>query len=105
MRKVLLISLMLCFIATVIYGAMIKTEGERKVVNHIRQIYNTLESSGQSVLNSHNKAKDYVTNNPTQIDANDKTILINLQTLLNDWQTSKQSALDYIKTNIPGIDE
>ncbi len=97
--------LILCLIPFTVRADMIKTEGERKVVNRVLTIYNTLENSGQSVLREHNKIKDYISNNPGQIDQSNVTILLGLQTLLDNWQAKKQDTLDYITTNIPGINE
>lgn len=105
MKKVFVMTMLLMFVATFVYGAIVNTEGETKVGQAIKQIYSQVDNCQNSVGVIYAKAKLYVTEHTEQFISDDKTKLNGLQTEISNWNAKGESLKTYIKTNFSGLNE
>jgi len=105
MKKVFVIMLAVILVSTVAYGAIVITEGEQKIGNAIKQIYQQVNNTRNSVGIVYAKAKLYVTNHPDQFTSDDRTKLSGLQTEITMVDTAIANLKIYIETNFTGLNE
>ena len=104
MKKILVVILVLSMVS-IAYGAIVTTEGETKIGQAIRQIYQQVDSCRNSVGVVYAKAKLYITDHPTQFTTDDKTKLNGLQAEITAVDTAITSLKTYIETNFAGLNE
>jgi len=105
MKKILVITLSVMLLSTVVYGAIVTTEGEQKIGQAIKQIYSQVDSCRNSIGVIYAKAKLYITDHPTQFTTDDKMKLTGLQVEITATDTAIASLKTYIETNFSGLNE
>ena len=103
--KRFLVTMLVLSITAIAYGAIVNTEGEQKIGQAIKSIYQQVDSCRNSVGVIYAKAKLYVTEHPTQFTTDDKTKLNGLQTEITNVDTAIANLKTYITTNFSGINE
>ena len=105
MKKVLLVLAIGVFGVSLVYGAITTTEGEQKIGQAIKQIYSQVDNCRNSVGVIYAKAKNYITEHPTQFTTDDKTKLNGLQAEISAVDTAIASLKSYIETSFQGLNE
>lgn len=105
MKKILVVALSVMLVSTIVYGAIVNTEGEQKVGQAIKSIYQQVDNCRNSVGVIYAKAKLYITEHPTQFTTDDKTKLNGLQAEITATNTAIASLKSYIETNFSGLNE
>lgn len=103
MKKIILISLALCFVVSTAKAEIVNTQGETKIANYLKQMVNTLESAREDGVRIYNDIKTYIIDHPTQFTSADKTKLNALQTQLTTIQNDINTFITTVETDFPGL--